>query len=118
MKEKDFENFWLGFFVSVGIALGLYWLYRQKREVSPAPLVLARDKSALRKVETEPAQPASPDDLEVISGIGPATARRLNEAGITTYAQLAAMTPGELDQISGTGRWDPADWIAEAKKLK
>lgn len=127
MKEKEFENIVIGFLVSFAVALGLYWIYRQRREVSPAPLMVARDRSRLPKAtkapakavadKAVPAKAAPADDLERISGIGPVTARRFNEAGVTTYAQLAALTPDKLQEISETGRWNPADWIEEAGKL-
>ena len=119
MKEKDFENFVIGLFISIAVTLGLYWLYRQRREVSPAPLMVARERSRLPTAASAPPSPSSvpADDLEVISGIGPVTARRFRKAGVTTYAQLAALTPEELQEISDTGRWDPADWIKEAGKL-
>jgi hypothetical protein len=60
-----------------------------------------------------------PDDLTRIKGIGPTFARRLQEAGITSFAALAALSPEEAREISGATNWqaDPADWIAEAKAL-
>ena len=46
----------------------------------------------------EPAEePAEPDDLTLIEGIGPKSAAALNDAGITTYAQVAAMQPDALE---------------------
>ncbi|MCB0112865.1 MAG: polymer-forming cytoskeletal protein [Caldilineaceae bacterium] len=48
--------------------------------------------------------PSEPDDFTKIRGIGPAFNRRLLEAGITAYAQLAAMTP---EQIAGIVGWPP-----------
>lgn len=117
MKVKDFENFVIGLFISIAVTLSLYWLYRQRREVSPAPLMVARDRSRLPMAASAPPSPAPADDLEVITGIGPVTARRFKDAGITTYSQLATLTPEELQEISDTGRWDPADWIEEAMKL-
>ena len=39
------------------------------------------------------------DDFEPIKGIGKVMERRLYDAGITTYAQLAAMTPEQLNDI-------------------
>jgi predicted flap endonuclease-1-like 5' DNA nuclease len=124
MKDKEFENVVIGFLISFAVALGLYWLYRQRREVSPTPLMVARDRRRLPEVAPEPTRaamaptkPATPDDLESITGIGPVTARRFNDAGITTFAQLAALTPEKLRQISDTGRWNPADWIKEARNL-
>lgn len=55
-----------------------------------------------------PASPAAPagfgepwDDLEIIKGIGPVIARKLNDAGITTFAALGALTPTRLREIVG-----------------
>lgn len=39
------------------------------------------------------------DDLERIEGIGPKIARALNAAGITTFAQLAALEPARISEI-------------------
>lgn len=39
------------------------------------------------------------DDLKRIEGIGPQIARALNTAGITTFAQLAALEPAQIDAI-------------------
>ncbi len=63
------------------------------------------------------------DDLERISGIGPAIARRLESAGISTYGSLADSTPaalsGLLSGIGGTsaGRIAESDWIGQARRL-
>ena len=60
------------------------------------------------------------DDLKVISGIGPAYERRLNDVGIHTYADLAAQAPEKLRSIVGLKTWqatDLDDWIAEAQTL-
>jgi predicted flap endonuclease-1-like 5' DNA nuclease len=43
--------------------------------------------------------PAKPDDLKRIEGIGPKIAKLLNEAGITTFAQLAQTDVETLRQI-------------------
>ena len=45
--------------------------------------------------EAEPA--AEPDDLTLIEGIGPKSAAALADAGITTFAQVAAMQPDALE---------------------
>lgn len=63
------------------------------------------------------------DDLERISGIGPAIARRLESAGISTYGKLAESTPAALSSllagIGGTsaGRIAESDWIGQARRL-
>lgn len=61
---------------------------------------------------------ASPDNLEEINGIGIVFAKRLNEAGIYTFAQLAEQTPERLREVIKPEAWqkiEPEQWIAEAK---
>ncbi len=63
---------------------------------------------------------AQPDDLTAIKGIGAVFARRLNDGGIVTFAQLAQATPDQLQDIVQAAEWqaiDPATWIAEARQL-
>jgi large subunit ribosomal protein L17 len=68
----------------------------------------------------EPIQiPATPDDLQKIEGIGPEIAALLQEAGITTFAQLANTGTGQLQQILEKGgsrfnRADPTTWPEQA----
>jgi len=70
---------------------------------------------------SEPAvepQTAEVDDLTQIDGIGPTFAKRLTEAGFTTFALLAELSPEEAREITHvTVQSDPADWIAEAQSL-
>ena len=40
-----------------------------------------------------------PDDLEIIEGIGPKIAQLLHAAGVHTFAQLAAMTPAQIQPV-------------------
>ncbi len=136
MKNKYVGNFWFGFLLSAVAAAWLYWLWRRNREVMPGPVILGK-RSVKPKVFEDEAKlvkqlPAVTietindntregevirDKLEVIGGIGPASARRFNNAGIFTYAQVAALSPEQIQQITGTSRWDPADWISEAQRL-
>jgi len=41
-------------------------------------------------------------NFQAIKGIGPAFSKRLNEAGIGTYEQLAQLTPQDMEKILGT----------------
>ncbi|RME43367.1 MAG: hypothetical protein D6796_13205 [Caldilineae bacterium] len=59
------------------------------------------------------------DRLEDISGIGPAFARRLHEAGVHTFAELARLTPRQVRDIIQPQNWqkiEPDIWIAQAKE--
>jgi formate hydrogenlyase subunit 6/NADH:ubiquinone oxidoreductase subunit I/predicted flap endonuclease-1-like 5' DNA nuclease len=68
----------------------------------------------------EPVQtPAVPDDLRKIEGIGPRIAALLQEAGITTFDQLAKTEVSQLKQIleKGGSRFtmaDPSSWPEQA----
>jgi len=61
------------------------------------------------------------DDLKKISGVGPVLEKKLNALGITKYAQVAAFTKAEIDQVddvlSFKGRIEREDWLSQAKKL-
>ncbi|MCB9445833.1 MAG: hypothetical protein H6669_16525 [Ardenticatenaceae bacterium] len=54
--------------------------------------------SAITTVEAEPA-PVKPDDLKIVEGIGPKIEGILHEAGIKTFAQLAAASVSQLEKI-------------------
>jgi len=66
-----------------------------------------------------PKEEAAADDLTAIRGIGSGTQRRLNEARIFTYAQLAESTPEELRRILGEGAQAAraGEWIEQAREL-
>jgi predicted flap endonuclease-1-like 5' DNA nuclease len=135
MKNKDMANFWLGFFLAAVVAAWLYWLWRRNREVLPEPVIVTRKIPSAPEAEQAGSPPESesriqltprqkmepavsqPDPLESITGIGPTYRRRLNESGIYTFAQLADTPPDLLQEITGVTRWDPADWISEARQL-
>lgn len=71
-----------------------------------------------RSGKTEPETPS--DDLQRINGIGPVFARRLKEAGILTFSDLAQQAPESLKEIVGLKSMqlaDPERWIAEAQAL-
>lgn len=73
------------------------------------------------------AKPESPravaDDLTEINGVGPKIAGLLAAADIRTFAQLAALSPGELREIlSAAGpryrAHDPSSWPEQAASLR
>ena len=61
---------------------------------------------------------AAGDDLTKLEGIGPMYAARLNDKGITTFAQLAATDEGTLADVISAPAWrriNYADWKAQAE---
>ncbi len=71
-------------------------------------------------VVTAPSAVEVPDDFSRIKGIGPKYARLLKEAGITTYADLAATDPERLRSITNPPSWQRIDfgaWISQAQEL-
>ncbi|MGR3566406.1 MAG: 50S ribosomal protein L21, partial [Pseudooceanicola nanhaiensis] len=65
------------------------------------------------KAETKAEAPAAAgDDLTAITGVGPAAQKKLNEAGITTYAQMAQIDPDTFDAVKVK-----PEWIEQAKDL-
>jgi NADH-quinone oxidoreductase subunit I len=87
------------------------------REVETS--VAALEASAAAHLAEVAATPAAPDDLQVIEGIGPKIAKTLNNAGITTFAQLAATEASRLEQLLVEANLrrlaDPATWPEQAK---
>lgn len=71
--------------------------------------------------ELVPAAPAA-DDLTRMKGVGPRLAERLGSVGITSFAQLAALTPEEADALDARlgdfqGRIHRDRWIEQASFL-
>ncbi|MFI0846751.1 NADH-ubiquinone dehydrogenase [Mesorhizobium sp. IMUNJ 23232] len=66
-------------------------------------------------------KPDMPDDLKVISGIGPKLEQVLNGFGVWTYAQVAAWGRDEIAWVDDTlgfkGRIERDGWIEQAAKL-
>lgn len=56
----------------------------------------------------------SADDLTELLGIGPVFATRLAQAGIATFAELAASTPGRVMEATGVTEAKANDWIEQA----
>jgi large subunit ribosomal protein L21 len=90
----------------------------------------ARKAAAKKEAKAEaPAAAAAPlftapagegDDLVVIKGIGPVAAGQLKEQGITTFAQLAALTDGDIETIDANMPFSTEqirDWREQAKAL-
>ena len=95
-----------------------------KKAAAPKEEAPKAEKPAAEK--KAPAKKAAPkaeanDDLTQLKGVGPAYAKKLNEAGITSFAQVAALTPegvAELEEkLNAAGRVERDGWIEQAKEL-
>jgi small subunit ribosomal protein S2 len=63
----------------------------------------------------------APDDLTKLTGVGPQLEKKLNDAGIYHYWQLAAMKPEDVAKTDADlklhGRIDRDSWITQARTL-
>ena len=62
-----------------------------------------------------------PDDLSLISGIGPVYDKKLHELGFTTFAQIAALDAAGVADLEGKlqigEKIEHEQWVAQAKEL-
>jgi predicted flap endonuclease-1-like 5' DNA nuclease len=59
--------------------------------------------------------PRQPDDLTDIKGIGPVKAGKLNDVGIDTFTELAAMPLDELASVADTSVSTATLWSEDAR---
>ena len=59
--------------------------------------------------------------MTLIGGVGPALAKKLAGAGVTSLAQIAAWTADDLkkydEELALHGRAERDEWVAQAKDL-
>jgi predicted flap endonuclease-1-like 5' DNA nuclease len=83
----------------------------------PEPPVAAPTKPA----EPQPAASPKADDLTAIRGIGKVIEKKLHQLGITSFGQIAALSPQEVrrvnDAIEFPGRVERERWIEQAREL-
>ena len=92
----------------VKAALGAASVPAAAAAAAPAP---KKAKAAPKAEAAAPAAEAAADDLTALNGVGPAAAKTLNAAGITTFAQLAAVE-GDVEGVKVK-----PEWIEQAKEL-
>jgi hypothetical protein len=101
--QQSGEHWWAWALVILIVLIELWWC-----------LSHCLGKKAAPAIEVE----AVPDDLQLIEGIGPKIAGLLQEAGIATFARLAATDVGRLEQIvrgAGITIADPSTWPEQAR---
>lgn len=84
-----------------------------------APTPKAKSKPASAKVVA--ASNNAADDLKLIKGVGKLNEARLNEEGITSFAQVAAWKKADIaefdDKLNFKGRIERDQWVPQAKVL-
>ncbi len=81
----------------------------------------AEEKTAAPKTATPKAAEKGADDLKKLSGIGPVLEKKLIEAGVTSFAQIAGWSAKDIEEfdekLSFKGRIEREGWVEQAKKL-
>jgi large subunit ribosomal protein L21 len=89
-------------------------------EAKPVAAKAEVPKAEVPKAAGAPAA-VKADDISLIGGIGPRINKALTDLGITTYAQIAAWTPADVErietEIKQKGRVAREEWIEQAKEL-
>jgi predicted flap endonuclease-1-like 5' DNA nuclease len=121
--------------VAASVLLG-WWLMQWLREREtpkyavrmpsrrPADVNIPLPPQPISEEAGESPEPARPDDLTQIDGIGPKYAASLHALGITTFAHLSRQAPDELaERLQAQGvritgeRIRGKDWIGQAARL-
>ncbi|WP_428410544.1 50S ribosomal protein L21 [Hyphococcus sp.] len=92
----------------------------------PKPAAKKAAKKEEPKADTKKAAPKAAaaegaDDLKQLSGVGPVLEQKLHEAGVTSFAQIAAWKKKDIEEfdekLSFHGRIEREGWVEQAKKL-
>ena len=83
------------------------------------------EKKAAKPAKKAPAKKAKPaaaaDDLKQLKGVGPALEKKLHDAGVTSFAQIAGWDADDIarmdDALSFKGRIERDNWVEQAKTL-
>jgi len=94
--------------------------------VAVAAVTAKPAKKAAPKAEAAPkaapkVEAAGADDLKRLSGVGPALEKKLHEAGVTSFAQIAAWGADDIaefdEKLSFKGRIEREGWVDQAKAI-
>ncbi len=101
---------------------------------TPSPVKVSNAAEKAASVEAKPAfalddknrpvrleRPDAPDDLKLISGVGPKLEQKLHGLGIFTFKQVASWKKAEREWVDGYlsfhGRIEREEWVKQAKAL-
>ena len=125
-SNKSRSWFWWGINLGVLLALLTWWWMKNKPKeqvgvtLKGEPLVLPDDEPPTappEELKPEPVIDREPDNLEVVEGLGPRSAQVLQQAGVHTFVQIAAMEPEAIHEIlrgAGVRIAFPETWPQQA----
>lgn len=83
------------------------------------PVAAAKPAEASAPLTLVSTATSKPDDLTKIKGIGKVLSKKLNDQGITTFAQIAEFSQADIDKINKVldfpGRIEREKWVEQAK---
>lgn len=92
-----------------------------KAEPKDAPAESKKAEAKKAEPKKAAAKKEAADDLKQLSGVGPVLEQKLHDAGVTTFAQIAAWKKKDIEEMDEKldfkGRIEREDWVAQAKKL-
>lgn len=94
---------------------------KAKPKAAAAPTAETKPNTAPAAPKKRKSSSSAMDDLTRIKGIGPKLSQSLRDMGIRTFAQIADLTPEEIDSINARlrfkGRVEREQWIEQARSL-
>ncbi|HEX6036164.1 MAG TPA: helix-hairpin-helix domain-containing protein [Anaerolineales bacterium] len=110
LQTDQTSTAWIWYLLlAVFVLLLIFWWVNRRQDV---PLDESRNAAVQAQSES------APDDLKRIEGIGPKVSKVLNEAGITTFAGLAAANTTDVQKTlndAGLQMMNPEGWIEQAR---
>ena len=106
---------------AAGVAgLGVSKHTTNREEQSDMAARVAEDEAQAKTTAASGVADGAADDLKELSGVGPALEKKLHEAGITTFAQIAAWTEDDLAALddSISNKAEKEGWVAQAADLQ
>jgi small subunit ribosomal protein S2 len=106
---------------SLGVDLGASEFVEAEPVLAEAEAEAGGEAAVSETFELLAAPRGAPDDLAKLHGVGPQIVKKLNDAGIFHYWQVAAMTPEDVEKIDGelklNGRIARDGWQEQARTL-
>ncbi len=96
------------------------------QDAAPADAVPSEARACVPNVSADvfellAAPRGAPDDLAKLHGVGPQLVKKLNDAGVFHYWQMAAMTPADVEKLDAelklNGRIGRDGWVEQARSF-